>query len=64
MRLGAIVKALFFGVMPWRVYERDCHYEGMSYLAHLALNLRLAARWLCRRETTADIEFERGSDGP
>jgi len=59
MRLRAIVNALFYGIAPWRLYERECHYEGMSYRAHLLLNLGLAFRWATRRETEDDREFER-----
>jgi hypothetical protein len=58
MRLHAIVCALYYGIAPWWVYEDECHYEGMSYRAHLWLNLRLAARWLTWCEDAEDREFE------
>lgn len=57
-RLRAIACALRFGLLPWRLYERECHYEGMSYLAHLGMNLAVAWRWLTGRETNADRNFE------
>ncbi len=58
MRLRAIACALFYGIAPWQVYEKTCHYEGMSYWAHLRMNLGVAWRWLTGRETQEDIEFE------
>lgn len=58
MRRRAVINALFYGIAPWRVYEDRCHYEGMSYLAHLGLNLGLAFRWATGRETESDREFE------
>lgn len=57
MRFMAILCALWFGVMPWWVYERSPHY-GCGYWAHLRLNLGLAWRWGWRRETEEDREFE------
>ena len=39
------------------MYEDDCHYEGMSYREHLAINLALAWRWATGRETQGDREF-------
>ena len=45
-RKYAIVKALYFGILPSWFYEKNCHYikngEGMNiktYLDHLVMNL-------------------------
>ena len=59
MRLRAIWSCLFFGLMPWQLYERTCHYKGMSYTMHLTYNLRYALDWVCFRETDAEREFEK-----
>jgi hypothetical protein len=59
MRLRAIVCCLWFGTMPWWVYEKSCHYQGMSYMKHLLLNYEQVLVWLFFRETEEDREFER-----
>lgn len=64
MRLRAIACALFYGIAPWRLYEKRCHYEGMSYRAHLWMNLKLAARWASWREDESDREFEIETNQP
>ena len=45
-RKYAIIKALYFGILPSWFYEKNCHYikngEGMNiktYLDHLVMNL-------------------------
>lgn len=66
MRARAIGCALFYGVLPWRVYERECHYAPMSYSdrrSHLWMNLQLAARWATGREAQDDREFEQAVNG-
>lgn len=57
MRARAVWCCLWYGVWPWWMYERAPHY-GCGYWAHLWLNLRYAARWVARRETREDREFE------
>lgn len=62
LRARAVWLALKYGVLPWWMYEAECHYpaEGASgYLAHLRLNLGLARRWATFTESAADAEFER-----
>jgi hypothetical protein len=59
MRFRAIVLCLFYGIMPWQVYETTCHYKGMSYAKHLTMNLRYALDWAFFRETEDDIAFEK-----
>lgn len=62
-RARAVTRALWFGLLPWRLYERECHYAGMSYLAHLGMNLAVAWRWLTGGETNADRNFELDVNG-
>ena len=59
VRIRAIWYCLFFGLLPWWVYEKECHYKGMTYRRHRWLNLALAARWVRNEQTPEDIEFER-----
>jgi len=54
----AIWCALKFGLLPWRSYEKECHYKGMGYRAHLAMNLRYALSWLRGRYDSMDVRFE------
>jgi hypothetical protein len=63
MRLRAIACALFFGIAPSRVYERERHYD-CSYWTHLWMNLALALRWATWREDDYDRNFEREINGP
>lgn len=63
MRIRAIICALWYGVLPWQLYERECHYRGMTYGEHLLLNLRLAVTWATWSETEDDREFERTVNG-
>ena len=58
MKLRAIGFALWHGLLPWWLYERECHYPEMSYIAHLGLNLRYALRWATGRATWGDLRFE------
>ena len=63
MRRRAIGCALYYGIMPWWVYEDESHYD-CGYVRHLLLNLGYAARWACRREREEDREFERSVNPP
>lgn len=63
MRARAVAYALWFAVAPTRLYESSPHYAPMGYWEHAGMNVRLAGRWLARRETTADREFERDVNG-
>lgn len=58
-RIRATGCALYFGIVPYWVYEAQCHYAPMSYLEHLSLNIGYAWRWLTFRESPGDVEFER-----
>jgi hypothetical protein len=58
MRVRAIYKALLHGLLPYWCYEKECHYE-CSYLYHLWINLKYAARWATFQEDQSDIEFEK-----
>lgn len=59
MRFRAIVCALWYGVLPWWLYERECHYSDMGYCAHLRLNLDYALKWMQGKQTYSDVRFER-----
>jgi hypothetical protein len=59
MKRKAIACALFYGLVPSRYYEGECHHEPMGYWPHLLMNLAQALRWATGRETEADTEFER-----
>lgn len=55
-RFEQIRKALWFGLRPSWMYEREPHYD-CGYLRHAAMNVALAWRWATRRETADDIDF-------
>lgn len=39
----AILNCIYFGVMPYWVYEKECHYVGQfTYYTHLKHNLNMA----------------------
>ncbi|MBS1885652.1 MAG: hypothetical protein JSU06_00520 [Actinobacteria bacterium] len=62
LRARAIWFALKYGLLPWWMYESECHYqaEGVGgYLPHLRVNLAQARRWAMFAETAADVAFER-----
>ena len=63
MRGRAIVCALWFGVLPWWVYERRCHHPGEGYLAHLVRNVAYALLWATWREDDGDRAFELLTNG-
>jgi hypothetical protein len=49
---------LYFGILPWQVYEPKKHYRR-SYWLHLWLNIQQVTIWLTFRETESDVEFEK-----
>jgi hypothetical protein len=62
LRARAIWFALKYGVLPWWLYESECHYEAegaSGYLAHLRVNLGLVLRWVTFTESADDVAFER-----
>lgn len=54
----AILCALWYGILPWCLYERECHYEGWTYRQHLCHNLRYAWGWLTYDITPNYIRHE------
>jgi hypothetical protein len=58
VRLRAIGYALWYGLLPWWCYEQECHYAGMSYGAHLLMNLGYAWVWATWQEDAEGWEFE------
>ena len=58
VRLRAVWCCMWFGLMPWQLYERQCHYVGLSYIQHVMLNVELAVIWLTGKELSSDWEFE------
>lgn len=42
-RAVAIFNCLWFGIMPYWIYEKKCHYKGhFTYMGHLVHNLKIA----------------------
>jgi len=60
-RHRVIVEALFYGLLPSRLYERERHYD-CSYAAHAVMNVALAWRWATWSETDADRAFAAGAE--
>jgi hypothetical protein len=58
MRLKAIYKALYHGILPYWCYEDVKHYD-CSYWQHLWINIQYAFRWATFREYQSDVEFEK-----
>ncbi len=46
VRAKAIFDCLYFGFVPSVVYEKECHYKGISYVDHLLMNLRSIPAWI------------------
>lgn len=58
VRVTAIAYSLLYGLFPYWVYERKCHYD-CTYLQHLVINLKYSWRWLSFQEYESDVEFEK-----
>lgn len=58
-RLRQIRAALWYGLLPSRLYEPTPHYDG-GYWRHAAMNLALAWRWATYGETDDDVAFANG----
>ena len=57
-RARAIFCCIWFGTMPWRLYEKKKHYCS-SYSRHLKLNWGSAYMWLTTLKIDAEeFEFE------
>ena len=57
-RTRAIFCCIWFGTMPWQLYESEKHYE-YDYYSHLKLNLGSAWMWLTSRKIDKEeLEFE------
>lgn len=59
LRLKALFDCLWFGLLPYWVYESKCHYEGTSYFEHMMINVRVARKWLTFSETESLRELAR-----
>jgi hypothetical protein len=58
MRLKGIWCCLWFGTMPWRLYEKKKHYRR-GYWKHLKLNWATVWMWLVKRNVGKNfVEFE------
>jgi hypothetical protein len=58
MRLRGIWCCLWFGTMPWRLYEKKKHYRR-GYWRHLKLNWGTVWMWLTKRKVGKSyVEFE------
>ena len=57
-RARAIFCCIWFGTMPWRLYESKKHYE-YNYWSHVKLNWGMVWVWLTSRKVdTEEIGFE------
>ena len=57
-RARAIFCCIWFGTMPWQLYENEKHYE-YDYWSHLKLNWRMVWVWLTSWKLDAEeLEFE------
>jgi hypothetical protein len=57
-RIRAIFCCIWFGTMPWQLYENEKHYE-YDYWSHLKLNWRMLWVWLTSWKLDAEeLEFE------
>lgn len=52
----AIFNCVYFAVMPWWVYEENCHHKT-TYWKHLLINLQYAGDWLNGNITQDDVDF-------
>ena len=58
MRLKGIWCCIWFGTMPWRLYEKKKHYRR-GYWKHLKLNWGTVWMWLTKRKVGKSyVEFE------
>lgn len=58
IRARAIFCCIWFGTMPWQLYESEKHYE-YDYYSHLKLNWGTAWTWLTSRKIDKEeFEFE------
>jgi hypothetical protein len=59
-RIAAVAKALWFGLLPWWLYERECHYAPkLGYLSHAWTNILFAWRFATGAEDYIDRAYER-----
>ena len=65
-RKYAIVKALYFGILPSWFYEKNCHYikngEGMNiktYLDHLVMNTYIVKSLILKTEHECTHSFHK-----
>lgn len=58
VRLHAIWCCIYYGVLPWWLYEDEPHFAPMGYWSHLWMNIETAYRWMTWRENDEDIRFE------
>lgn len=57
-RARAIFCCIWFGTMPWQVYELEKHYE-YDYYSHLKLNWFSAWNWMTSQNIDTDeLKFE------
>ena len=59
MRLKAMWCCMWFGTMPWRIYEKKKHYRR-GYWKHLKLNWGTVWMWLTHKKVTRSfVDFEK-----
>jgi hypothetical protein len=62
-RFFAIFWSLWFSILPWQAYEKECHYKEWGYWYHLFMNIGYAFKWFLFLETEDDIRFEKEVNG-
>lgn len=65
-RIFAIFKCVYFGILPYWVYEKTCHYrktgegcEVYTYLDHLKMNYYTARSLLLKTEHECTHDFHK-----
>lgn len=65
-RAYAILKALYFGILPSWFYEKECHYakngEGMNitnYREHLIMNMWIVKSLVLKKEHVCTHDFHK-----
>jgi hypothetical protein len=59
MKARAIFNCIYFGIMPWWVYERNRPHYDCTYREHLNMNMMQAWIWFTNLYVHEDVSFER-----
>lgn len=63
-RFRAVFNCLYFGILPYWLYEKRCHYKGgkdvgETYFEHLKMNLLTAKFLILRKEHPCTHKFHK-----